>query len=155
MAGEIMDFPNTFDEFAKSYGFKDKKEVYTNGSELIPVFRVKQWLEHILCDDAISRQAALEMEKSYNTDGWDMYTPLVVDADDIEELPPVIPQEPKCKNCKWWKDSDGKYRRGCGAESQCHINTDVVYRGEGYCYMFSPKEKSDRKVRNNNANKEM
>lgn len=45
--GEMMDFPNTFDEFAKDYGFRDKKEIYTNGSELIPVFRVKQWLEHI------------------------------------------------------------------------------------------------------------
>lgn len=47
MSGEIMEFPNTFDEFVKEYGFKDKEEVYTNGSELIQVFRVKQWLEHI------------------------------------------------------------------------------------------------------------
>lgn len=45
--GEQMDFPNTFDEFAKNYGFKDSKEIYTNGSELIPVFRVKQWLKYI------------------------------------------------------------------------------------------------------------
>ena len=45
--GEVMDFPNTFDEFADDYGFKDTKEVYTNGSELIQVYRVKQWLEHI------------------------------------------------------------------------------------------------------------
>ena len=43
---EQMEFPETFDEFAGFYGFKDSKEVYTNGSELIPVFRVKQWLEH-------------------------------------------------------------------------------------------------------------
>ena len=45
--GEQMDFPSTFDEFAEDYGFKDKDEIYTNGSELIPVFRVKQWIEHI------------------------------------------------------------------------------------------------------------
>lgn len=45
--GDIMEFPNTFDEFASAYGFVDKDEVYTNGSELIPVFRVEQWLEHI------------------------------------------------------------------------------------------------------------
>lgn len=44
---EMMDFPNTFEEFAEQYGFKDKKEIYTNGSMLIPVFRVKQWLEHL------------------------------------------------------------------------------------------------------------
>lgn len=41
-----MEFPETFEEFAKEYGFKDNEEVYTNGSDLIPIFRVKQWLEH-------------------------------------------------------------------------------------------------------------
>lgn len=44
---EQMKFPETFEEFAKEYGFKDNKEVYTNGSDLIPIFRVKQWLEHV------------------------------------------------------------------------------------------------------------
>lgn len=42
---EQMEFPETFETFAKEYGFEDDKEVYTNGSELIPIFRVKQWLE--------------------------------------------------------------------------------------------------------------
>ena len=41
-----MDFPMTFEEFAKEYGFKDDKEIYTNGSDLISIFRVKQWIEH-------------------------------------------------------------------------------------------------------------
>lgn len=57
----------------------------------------------------------------------------------IAELPSVTPQTPKCKDCKWWKDSDGKYRRGCGAESKCPINTTTVYCGEGYCYLYEPK----------------
>lgn len=43
---DMMEFPETFDEFVISYGFIDAKKVYTNGSHLIPVFRVKQWLEH-------------------------------------------------------------------------------------------------------------
>lgn len=42
-----MEFPDTFDEFADSYGIVDREEIYTNGALLIPVFRVKQWLEHI------------------------------------------------------------------------------------------------------------
>ena len=42
-----MEFPQTFDEFANDYGFTDDKEIYTNGSQLIPVFRVKQWLDHV------------------------------------------------------------------------------------------------------------
>ena len=43
---EQLEFPETFEGFAKEYGFKDDKEIYTNGSDLIPIFRVKQWLEH-------------------------------------------------------------------------------------------------------------
>ena len=45
MADSMM-FPATFDEFAEIFGFIDSKEYYTNGSELIQVFRVKQWLEN-------------------------------------------------------------------------------------------------------------
>jgi len=47
MENQSMVFPKTFEEFAKLYGFVDEEEVYTNGSELIPVFRVQQWLDHI------------------------------------------------------------------------------------------------------------
>lgn len=47
MKEEVMEFPDSFDEFTDKYGFYDENEVYTNGSQLIPVFRVKQWLEHI------------------------------------------------------------------------------------------------------------
>lgn len=40
--GEMMSFPETFKEFIDEYSFKDKEEIYTNGSDLIPVFRVEQ-----------------------------------------------------------------------------------------------------------------
>ena len=42
---EAMEFPETWEEFEKQYGFTDDKETYTNGARLIPSFRVKQWLE--------------------------------------------------------------------------------------------------------------
>ena len=42
---DYMKFPEKFDEFAKQYKIVDKEEVYTNGADLIPIFRVKQWLE--------------------------------------------------------------------------------------------------------------
>ena len=42
-----MTFPKTFDEFADEWGFTDTDEIYTNGSRLISVFRVKQWLDHL------------------------------------------------------------------------------------------------------------
>lgn len=45
MCGDALNFPETPEEFIKEYSFKDKQEVYTNGAELISVFRVKQMLE--------------------------------------------------------------------------------------------------------------
>lgn len=43
---EEMKFPDTLDEFIKQYSFIDEEQIYTNGSELIHTFRVKQWEEH-------------------------------------------------------------------------------------------------------------
>lgn len=44
---DMMTFPDTWEEFEKSYGFTDNEEVYTNGARLIPSFRAKQWLDHL------------------------------------------------------------------------------------------------------------
>lgn len=55
-------------------------------------------------------------------------------------LSSVTPQEPRCRDCKWWKDSDGEYRRGCGAESICPINRKEVFEGNGYCFLFEAQE---------------
>lgn len=41
-----MRFPERIDDFLMSYSFKDDKRIYTNGSRLIPTFRVEQALEH-------------------------------------------------------------------------------------------------------------
>lgn len=57
---QSMNFPATFDEFAKDYGFVDEKEVYTNGAELIPTFRVKQWLEHISTTKSVTPRGTSE-----------------------------------------------------------------------------------------------
>ena len=43
---DIMNFPQTVDEFMEQYKIVDREEVYTNGAELIPIFRMKQWFEH-------------------------------------------------------------------------------------------------------------
>ena len=44
----MMTFPNKFGDFVKEYEFKDKEEIYTNGSELIQSFRVMQAWEHYM-----------------------------------------------------------------------------------------------------------
>lgn len=55
----------------------------------------------------------------------------------------AIEQEPRCKKCKWWKDSDGKFIRGVGTESKCPINHKEVYEGNGYCFLYKPKKSED------------
>ena len=46
--GDCMSYPETIEEFIKQYSFKDTEEIYTNGAELIPVFRVMQAIEHYI-----------------------------------------------------------------------------------------------------------
>lgn len=46
MSGDIMNFPDNWWEFVQQYQFADKDEIYTNGSMLIPSFRVRQMVEH-------------------------------------------------------------------------------------------------------------
>ena len=65
-------------------------------------------------------------------------------VDKVNDLPEVDAQPViHCRDCKWWKDSDGTYRRGTGAESICPMNTLIVYEGDGYCYLFEPQESED------------
>lgn len=62
----------------------------------------------------------------------------------VKGMPPVTPQVPRCKECKWWKDKDGVFRRGVGAKSKCPINNREVYLGNEYCYMFEPQERNNQ-----------
>ena len=55
--GEMLQFPKTIEKFFEDYAFTDSKEVYTNKALLIPVFRVKQALEHYFRDTEPVRQA--------------------------------------------------------------------------------------------------
>lgn len=43
--GEIMQFPKTVEEFMQQYKLTDTQQVYTNGTELVPISRMKQWFE--------------------------------------------------------------------------------------------------------------
>lgn len=42
-----MTFPDTVEEFMEQYKIVDTEQVYTNGTELVPIFRMKQWFEHL------------------------------------------------------------------------------------------------------------
>ena len=44
--GDIMTFPKRWEDFLHDYEFEDARRIYTNGSRLIPSFRVKHMMEH-------------------------------------------------------------------------------------------------------------
>ena len=65
---DMMTFPATVEEFMEQYKIVDDEKVYTNGADLIPIFRMMQWFEHVSAtdknvgtnDDCISRKQAIE-----------------------------------------------------------------------------------------------
>lgn len=85
------------------------------------------------------RQAVLNQLKCCLTGGETEYKYVKLHIDSILPVTPQ-PKTGHCKDCKWWKDSDGAYRRGVGAESKCPINHKEVYEGNGYCFLFEPQE---------------
>lgn len=60
---DIMDFPDTVEEFMEQYKVTDTKRVYSNGTEYVPIFRMKQWLEHIRVPPV--RYATLYLNKHF------------------------------------------------------------------------------------------
>lgn len=85
---------------------------------------------HGVCLDAIDRQRAIDDLKCkdpsqiWNTADVEVW---------VNALPSAQPEIVRCKDCKHWKDSDGVYRRGIGAESKCPVNIRAVYEGNFYC----------------------
>ena len=43
---DCMHFPDTVEEFMEQYKMTDAEQVYSNGTEYVPIFRMKQWFEH-------------------------------------------------------------------------------------------------------------
>ena len=42
----MMTFPATVEEFMKQYKMTDTEHVYSNGTEYVPIYRMRQWFEH-------------------------------------------------------------------------------------------------------------
>ena len=43
---DMMTFPETVEEFMEQYKVTDTEHIYSNGMELVPIFRMKQWFAH-------------------------------------------------------------------------------------------------------------
>ena len=44
--GDMMTFPASVEEFMEQYKMADTEHVYSNGTEYVPIYRMKQWFEH-------------------------------------------------------------------------------------------------------------
>lgn len=152
--------PVTVEEAKKLLQAEWKKEVSkdkSNNRLLVAYKMAIQLLEQESCDDPVSREAVCnivnDIRDCISVEGYWAF------LERLKKLPSVT-QKPiecdlviyyrtknqeRCKDCKWWRDSDGAYRRGVKAESKCPINTVSVANGWGYCYMFKPQESEDKK----------
>lgn len=50
MANTMMLMPDTLEEFMEQNKVVDTEQIYTNGTELVPIFRIKQWLISHPCE---------------------------------------------------------------------------------------------------------
>ena len=109
-------------------------------------------LEQEPCDDAISRQAVLEMAYDMSEIDGEHFTEqcMVVDIEGIQKLSPVTPQ-PKigqCKDCKYFEyDSLAKVNgiKLIVAHEICKRWGDgCKSKEDGYCFLFEPKENEDK-----------
>ena len=116
---DMMTFPATVEEFMEQYKIVDDEKVYTNGADLVPIFRMMQWFEHVSATDTISRQQAIDVAKGpvvmQGIRSGKSVTAAAVDAvkciivDGLRDLPPAQPEIIRCKDCKhlFNKDDEG------------------------------------------------
>ncbi len=44
--GDMMTFPSSVEDFMEQYKMTDTEHVYSNGTEYVPIYRMRQWFEH-------------------------------------------------------------------------------------------------------------
>lgn len=60
---ECMEFPDTVEEFMENNKIVDTEQIYTNGIEMVPIFRMMQWFQH--------RPERKKGKWIEDDDGWD------------------------------------------------------------------------------------
>lgn len=105
---ECMMFPDEWQKFMEDYSFVDSEEVYTNGAELIPTFRVEQMVEHYFATDnndgckwipvterlpesdtavIVATDNGMVFQCLYAYDGWDLWDGYTVNITNWMPLP--------------------------------------------------------------------
>ena len=89
---DMMMFPKTVDEFMEQYKIVDSDEVYTNGAELIPIFRMKQWFEHIDAVPVKRGKWVLHYDEAFPADA-------TIECSICHEEQPACIDDNYCPNC--------------------------------------------------------
>jgi len=126
---DCMHFPDTVEEFMEQYKMTDAKQVYSNGIEYVPIFRMKQWFEHEnaqlsqegTTSDLISRtetvkqlQGVLDVTVPITDYDGGFIDGVEVGVSTVSTMPPVQP-EPAIplswieKHIEWHKSLDNEF----------------------------------------------
>lgn len=93
---DMMTFPNTVEEFMEQYKITDTEQIYTNGAELVPIFRMKQWFDY---------------EPERKTGKWEIYVISMLDGEGC-----------KCSECGFEGVPYWDFCPNCGAEMRGEEN---------------------------------
>ena len=103
----VMTFPDTVEEFMEQYKITDTEHIYSNGMDMVPLFRMRQWFWHVqnmnVSNMKLIDRNALKSKIHYTDDFYE--TPFV-EWDDIAEQPTVdaVPVV-RCRDCRWFSDN--------------------------------------------------
>lgn len=141
---DLMTFPDTVEEFMEQYKIIDTEQVYTNGAELVPIFRMKQWFEHLptaepgLSEDdkeVIRIHLGAIKEELCNQRRWNEAQEYVGIIERLDGLPTAEPRKGKwvslddfrgkyndygykCSKCDEHLDYEANYCPNCGARME-------------------------------------
>lgn len=101
---DMMMFPNTVEEFMQSYKITDTEGIYiSKGAELVPIFRMRQWFEH-LPEYKTGQWVPQDHNYMYGNTKTSMYFP------------------PVCSECGHTGDFNMNYCPNCGADMRGETN---------------------------------
>ena len=124
---DMMTFPATVEEFMEQYKIVDDEKVYTNGADLVPIFRMMQWFEYVSATDTISRQAAIDaIENAFDRETILNRFVRKIAISAVRLLPSAQPEIIRCKDCK---EYDPIYTGGAGVCGHWNAKT----KNNAYC----------------------